>query len=143
MKQLLIILLVLLSSMSFAQKPMVGFTQEEIKHRNRLEFKITEWDVIRQDEYWVMYTASPYLDLTTFYFFRYGGTKNFLASHSTKDDDVAVRLYHSIMKSHHHLGDNKFLNKENNLICEYNFYQETSTHSFIYFTPEGKNIFKN
>jgi hypothetical protein len=143
MKKLLIILCVLFSSTLFAQKPMVGFTQEEIKHRNRLEFKITEWDVIRQDEYWVMYTVSPYLNMTTFYFFRYGGTKNFLASHSTQDDDVAVRLYQSVMKSHHHLGDNKFLSKENNLICQYNFYKETGSHSFIYFTSEDKNIFKN
>ena len=143
MKKLLIILCVLFSSTLFAQKPMVGFTQEEIKHRNRLEFKITEWDVIKQDEYWTMYTVSPYLDMTTFYFFRYGGTENFLASHATKDDDVAVRLYQSIMKSHHHLGNNKFLSKESNLLCEYNFDKKTGSHSFIYFIPEGKNIFKN
>lgn len=140
-KFILTILVCLTSSISFAQKPMVSFSPTEIKERNRLQFGTENWETIKQTEYWVMYTIRN--ELMTMYFFKWGENKNFMCTQTTHSDDFATKLFKSIVNSHHHLGDNKFLNKENNLMVQYQYDEDLKSHSFLYFNPDGKKIFND
>lgn len=140
MKKLLIILLMLLSSTAFAQKPMVGFTVTEIKERNRLEFGTTNWKRLNQSDYWVIYTVDPNFDLMTMYFFKWGGTENIMCAQSTKSDDIAREMLTRIIETHHNLGDNHYKNN-NGIVVHYKWQSNIETHQFMYFNPEGKRIF--
>lgn len=142
MKKLLITLFVLLSSTAFAQKPMVGFTVTEIKERNRLEFGTINWERLNQSEYWVIYTVDPNFDFMTMYFFKWGGTENIMCTQATKSDDIARAMLTRIIETHDNLGDNSYKNN-NGLVVQYKWQSDTETHQFMYFNPEGKNIFKN
>jgi hypothetical protein len=126
--------------LSFGQKPMVSFTVTEIKERNRLEFGTTEWEIVKGDEYWTLYCHHPDFDLMTMYFFQWGSTKNIMCTHTSKSDEVARVILNEIIKTHHNLGDNKYLN-DNGVLVHYRWEEDLKAHQFMYYNPEGKKSF--
>jgi hypothetical protein len=140
MKKLLTLLLLTLSSVAFAQKPMVGFTITEIKERNRIEFKTTNWERINMEKYWCIYTIHPNYDLMSMYFFEWGKSSNVMCTQTTKSDEVARAMLRRIIDTHHNLGENKYLN-ESGVLVDYSWQEDLKAHRFMYYDPDGKNPF--
>ena len=139
-KLILLTLLCLVSLVSLAQKPMVNFTVTEIKERNRLEFGTTQWERINMEEYWCIYTVHSEYDFMAMYFFKWGQTTNDMCTQTTKSDDIARDMFARIIKTHHNLGDNKYLS-QSGILVDYTYEEDLSSHRFMYYDPKGKKPF--
>jgi len=134
MKKILILLsLMFLSLVSYSQKPMVGFNESDIKTYNRINFGTQSWDKDFKSDFWYLYTTNPNFNLGSFYFFKYGETKNSLFIHSTNDKDVASRIVKNLREDHMFIGNNKYFNKENGLTVHCVYHEENEMFTFTYY----------
>ena len=73
MKKLITTLMLMgITTICLAQKPMVGFTEDEIKTYNKIQFSTVYWDKTYESEIWCLWTKHTSFDLMSFYVFKYG-----------------------------------------------------------------------
>jgi len=114
--------LMIISIVSYGQKPMVGFTEDDIKTYNRIQNETFFWDKIYESNIWCLWTKHQTLDLMSFYVFEYGKNKNTMFVNATKDDELALIILDKIREDCVFLGNDRYFNKDNGLTvkCEYN-----------------------
>ena len=79
MKTVITVLMVLMSVFAFAQKPMVGFSPNNIKQQNYIEFgtPYTSWFVDQGKGFYMLSTAVPDVEGYAYYYFMDGAELNY------------------------------------------------------------------
>ena len=132
MKKLaLIFALIFSSSSAFSQKPLVGYTIEDIRDYNRIEFGTLSWKYDATNEFFTMKTTLPELEITTVYYFRLNDLTNIMCAHGTQNNVTAAMLALEIVKSMVKVSDKKFYDPGTGLYVEYQLL-DNNIHSFIY-----------
>lgn len=132
MKKLaLIFAFILYSSLAFSQKPLVGYTIEDIRDYNRIEFGTLSWKYEATDKFFTMKTTLPELEITTVYYFRLNDLSNIMCAHGTQNNVTAAMLALEIVKSMVKVSDKKFYDPDTGLYVEYQLL-DNNIHSFIY-----------
>lgn len=131
MKNFLIILLLLLCNLSFAQKPIVGFTEDEIITYNRMEFGTSNFKRSIKGDFYVLETKYESLELITLYFFRPGYEKNILCGHSTINNITARIILQEIRSNSTYLGNNSYRDYRTGLDMDYSY--SDGVHSFLFY----------
>ena len=132
MKTIITSLMMFFSVMAFAQKPMVGFTPNEIKQRNYLEVGTLyeSWNVDETDEFYMLYTEVQSISGYAYYYFANGAEANYLSTLIMYDYDS----YKSI----------KSRTIKRSLYQSGGWYKETKSGLYIYFQTangDGKKIY--
>jgi|APGre2960657404_1045060.scaffolds.fasta_scaffold04041_8 hypothetical protein len=134
MKKIITLLsLMFLSLVSYSQKPMVGFTESDIKSYNNIKFGTNKWEKKFESDFWYVCTVNPDYDLVSFYYFKYGETKNTLFVNATNDRDIASEIVKKLREDHIFLGNNKYFNKENGLTVHCIYHDEKEVFTFSYY----------
>ncbi len=119
MKKLITTLMLMgITTICLAQKPMVGFTEDEIKTYNKIEFSTASWDKTYESEIWCLWTKHTSFDLMSFYVFKYGETKNVMFTNATQDDEMALLILDQVRENSVYKGDNKYYDKKTGLTVE-------------------------
>lgn len=105
---LIITLFIGISKISYSQKPMIGFTKEEIINENIREYGNFNYIIekIEDDNFWVLYCE--YETHYSVYYFENINYKNVLFTHFIRDEDLAESIYTIIRLQSLMLGDNFF-----------------------------------
>jgi hypothetical protein len=79
MKTVITVLMVLMSVFAFAQKPMVGFSPNNIKQQNYIEFgtSYSSWSVDQGKGFYMLSTAVESVDGYAYYYFTDGAELNY------------------------------------------------------------------
>lgn len=113
MKKLILFTLILLgiSTFSYSQKPMIGYTKEDIININLREFGIYNYKIetLEDNKVWIMY--SEHATHSSVYYFEFNNNRNILFSHFIKDLEFADIIYENIKMNCTRLGDLFFLDK--------------------------------
>jgi hypothetical protein len=128
----LLLLLLFIGGNAAAQKPMVGYTIEQIKSYNQVEFGTHFWEYRNVPEFIVLSTNVESAEIQTFYYFRHGEDKNVMCAHATKNNITARLLAESVAENSVWVSTNKFYNKKSGLVTEYE-YLESGIHSFLFY----------
>lgn len=114
MKKLTILaILILTSSLCFAQKPMVGFKEKTIRKINEDQFKGIEFYKSYFDEFWVLATEEG--GVHSYYYFEYGNETNVLFSHVTESQSTAKIFYTHLSETLVKLDQDLFYDEDTNL----------------------------
>ena len=132
MKTIITSLMMFFSVMAFAQKPMVGFTPNEIKQRNYLEVGTLyeSWNVDETDEFYMLYTEVPSISGYAYYYFANGAEANYLSTLIMYDYDSYKSIKSKTIKR--------------SLYQSGGWYKETKSGLYIYFQTangDGKKIY--
>ena len=125
------LLFVLLSLTCFSQKPMVGYTIEDIKDYNRIQFGTLSWEYDLTEEFFTMKTFHPEIEVVTVYYFPLKGLKNIMCAHGTKNNATGAMIALEIVKTMVRVSDKKFYDPATRLYVEYELLNN-NIHSFIY-----------
>lgn len=120
MKKIILSLLFLLifSTISYSQKPMIGFTEDLIKKINKDEFGYNlKFNKDYFEEFWVLHTQ--YLGIVCIYYFEYGAKENFLFIQIHDDMEIAEQLYNTIKKNHISLSNYLFYEERTSLYIKF------------------------
>jgi len=88
LKYLLSILLFVSVEVASAQKPILGYTIEQIKTYNRMEFGTTRWNAYIKNDLYILETYLPALEMGTLYFFRMQDDVNIMCGHTTTNKNI-------------------------------------------------------
>jgi hypothetical protein len=133
MKKLITTLMLMgITTICLAQKPMVGFTENEIKTYNKIEFSTASWDKTYESEIWCLWTKHTSFDLMSFYVFKYGETKNVMFTNATQDDEMALLILNQVRENSVYMGDNKFYDKKTGLTVECKYDKNKNIFMFNY-----------
>lgn len=131
MKNFLIILLLLLCNLSFAQKPIVGFTEDEIITYNRMEFGTSNFKRSMEKGFYVLETKYESLELITLYFFRPGHEQNIMCGHSTQNNNTARIILQEIRSNSTYLGKGSYRDYRTGLDVDYSYSE--GAHLFLFY----------
>lgn len=108
LKYLLSILLFVSVEVASAQKPILGYTIEQIKTYNRMEFGTTRWDAYIKNDLYILETYLPALEMGTLYFFRMQDDVNIMCGHTTTNKISASLVFDKIKESTIRIGEGKY-----------------------------------
>lgn len=132
MKTIITSLMMFFSVMTFAQKPMVGFTPAEIKQQNYLEFSTSydSWNIDKGDGFYMLYTEVPSVRGYSYYYFVNGAELNYRSALIMFDYDSY-----------------KYIKSKTIDGCVYQsngWYKQTNSGLYVYFdsgVTDGKTIY--
>lgn len=125
-------LMVLASVFAYAQKPMIGYTPNNIKQQNYLEFgtPYSSWHIDQGDGFYMLSTDVTSISGFAYYYFADGGELNYRYALIMYDNESYQELKKATIKG-----------------CVYQFggwYKQTESGLFVYFkegVSDGKSVY--
>ena len=134
MKKLIATLtLMVITTICSAQKPMVGFTEDEIKAVNRIEFSTLNWETTYEKDIWLLLTKNERFNLVSVYTFTYGNPSNVMFTHATQKGEVALVFLDKIKETYIQIANNKFYHIESKMTVECSYDKEKNIFTFHYY----------
>jgi hypothetical protein len=131
LKYLLSILLFTSAGVASAQKPILGYTIEQIKTYNRMEFGTTQWDNYIKNDFYVLETYLPQLEVGTLYFFRLNGDINIMCGHTTKNRVSASLIFDKIKEATINIGNGEYYNPNDGITVKCNY--SDGVYTFLFY----------
>ncbi len=131
LKYLLSILLFTSVGVASAQKPIVGYTIDQIKTYNRMEFGTTQWNAYVKNDFYVLETYLSQLEVSTLYFFRLNEDINIMCGHTTKNRVSASLVFDKIKEATIDIGDDKYYYPNDDITVKCNY--SDGVYTFLFY----------